>query len=97
MLLNALILALASYIPRFVPLVIFRKKIKSKFVRSLLFYIPYAVLSALTFPSILYSTGNIYTAIIGTAIALGLSFFKVNMALVALICVLTVFGLGFLF
>ncbi|MBE5756662.1 MAG: AzlD domain-containing protein [Clostridiales bacterium] len=97
MLFNALILALASYIPRFVPLVIFRKRIKSKFICSLLFYIPYAVLAGLTFPSILYSTGNIYTAIIGTAVALGLSFFKVNMALVALICVLTVFGLGFLF
>ena len=92
-----IIMALASYIPRAVPLIFCKKKITSKFWQSFLFYMPYAVLSALTFPSIFYSTGNIYTALIGTAVALGLSFFKVNMALVAVICVAVVFGLGFVF
>jgi branched-subunit amino acid transport protein len=90
-------MALASYIPRAVPLIFCKKKITSKFWQSFLFYMPYAVLSALTFPSIFYSTGNIYTALIGTGVALGLSFFKVNMALVAVICVAVVFGLGFVF
>ena len=91
------IMALASYIPRAVPLIFCKKKITSKFLKSFLCYMPYAVLSALTFPSILYSTCDIYTAIIGTVVALGLSFFKVNMALVAVICVAVVFGLGFVF
>jgi len=92
-----IIMALASYIPRAVPLIFCKKKITSKFWQSFLFYMPYAVLSALTFPAILYSTGSIYTALIGTGVALGLSFFKVNMALVAVICVAVVFGLGFVF
>ena len=92
-----IIMALASYIPRAIPLIFCKKKITSVFWQSFLFYMPYAVLSALTFPSILYSTGSIYTALIGTSVALGLSFFKANMALVAVICVAVVFGLGFVF
>lgn len=92
-----IIMALASYIPRAVPLIFCRKKIKSKFWQSFLFYMPYAVLSALTFPAIFYSTGNFYTALIGTCIALGLSFFNLNMALVAVICAAAVFGFGFVF
>ena len=89
-------MALASYLPRVIPLLFFRKQIKSRFIKSFLFYIPYAVLTAVTFPAIFYCTGNIHTAVIGTAIALLLSYFKVNMALVALICVAVVFGLGFI-
>lgn len=96
-LLCALMMALASYIPRAVPLIFCRKKIKSNFIKSFLFYMPYAVLSALTFPAVFYETGSIYTAIIGTAVALILSFIKPNMALVATVCVAVVFGFGFLF
>lgn len=91
------IMALASYIPRFIPITFLKKKIKSRYLQSFLYYMPYAVLAALTFPAIFYSTGNIYTATIGTVIALVLSFFKVNMALVAVVCVGAVFGFSFLF
>lgn len=91
------IMAAASYIPRVLPLTLIRKKINSEFILSFLYYMPYAVLSALTFPAIFYCTGNIYTAIIGTFVALTLSFFKLNMALVAVISVAVVFGLGFVF
>ena len=88
-------MALASYIPRVIPLVFFRKKIKSTFIKSFLYYVPYAVLTAITFPAIFYCTGNVYTALIGTALALVLSYFKLNMALVAVVCVAVVFGFGF--
>lgn len=91
------VMIFASYIPRFIPITFLKKKIKSQYIQSFLYYMPYAVLAALTFPAIFYSTGNIYTAIIGTVIALVLSFFKVNMALVAVICVGAVFGFSFLF
>ena len=90
-------MALASYIPRFIPITFLKKIIKSRYLQSFLYYMPYAVLAALTFPAIFYSTGNIYTATIGTVIALVLSFFKVNMALVAVVCVGAVFGFSFLF
>ncbi len=90
------IMALASYIPRFIPLVFCRKKIQSTFLKSFLYYMPYAVLSALTFPAIFFSTGSLWTAIIGTVVAIGLSLFNVNLAIVAVVCVGTVFGLGFI-
>ena len=92
-----LIMALASYLPRFIPITFLKKKIKSRYIQSFLFYMPYAVLAALTFPAIFYATGNIYTAIIGTSIALILSFFKINLAIVAVVCVAAVFGFSFLF
>lgn len=95
--LSVVIMALASYLPRFIPITFLKKKIKSKYVQSFLFYMPYAVLAALTFPAIFFATGNIYTALIGTVIALVLSFFKINLAIVAVICVGAVFGLGYLF
>lgn len=56
---------------------------------------PYAVLSALTFPAIFFSTGNLTLGIIGTVVALILAYFKLNMTLVALICVTLSFTLGF--
>ena len=45
-----LLMALVTYIPRVLPVTIFRKQIRSKFIRSFLDYTPYAVLGALTFP-----------------------------------------------
>ena len=64
------VMALITYLIRMIPLVFFRKKITSNFIKSILYYMPYAVLSAMTFPYVFYSTGNIYTALAGTAIAL---------------------------
>ena len=92
--LSVVIMAVASYVPRVIPLVFCRKEIKSDFFKSVLFYMPYAVLGALTFPAIFYSTGNVYTALIGTSVALLMSYFNVNLAIVALVCVGVVFGFG---
>ncbi len=92
-----IIMMLASYLPRVIPLVFVRKEIKSVFFKSVLAYMPYAVLASLTFPSIFYSTDSVITAGIGTTVALVLSIFKVNMAIVAVICVSVVFALGFVF
>ena len=93
------ILAMAgtTYIIRMIPLVFFRKKIRSKYLLSVLFYIPYAVLSAMTFPYIFYSTGNIYTALIGTIIAVILATFKRSLIVVAICACLAVFLTGFIF
>lgn len=52
-----LVMALTTYLIRMLPLTIFRKPIKSRFFRSFLHYVPYAVLTAMTIPGVLYSTG----------------------------------------
>ena len=62
-----------TYLIRMLPLTVFRKEIKSRFIRSFLTYIPYAVLGAMTFPDVFYSTGDMRTAVCGVAVAVILS------------------------
>ncbi len=78
------VMAVVTYLIRMLPFTFFNKKIKSRFFRSFLHYIPYAVLSAMTIPAIFYSTGNIYTAIAGTVAALVLAFMEKPLIVVAL-------------
>lgn len=85
MILLVLTMAIVTYLIRLLPMLIFKKKIKSTFINSLLYYIPYAVLSAMTFPFILYSSGNIISASIGTAVALIGAFTKRSLVVVAIL------------
>ena len=78
-----LIMAGVTYLIRMLPLVFFRKKIKSRFLRSVLYYRPYAVLTVMTFPAVFYSTGYLASAIAGTAVALLLVFFRRSLIVVA--------------
>ena len=84
------IMAGVTYLIRMLPLVFFRKKIKSRFLRSFLYYIPYAVLTVMTFPAVFYSTGYLASAIAGTAVALLLVFFRRSLIVVAAGASLTV-------
>ncbi|MBQ2552224.1 MAG: AzlD domain-containing protein, partial [Treponema sp.] len=45
-----------SYLIRVLPLTIFRKPIKNKFIKSFLYYAPYVTLALMTFPAIFEST-----------------------------------------
>ena len=91
------VMAGVTYLIRMIPFAFFGKKIKSRFFRSFLYYIPYAVLSAMTLPAIFYSTGNIYTAIAGTAVAVALAFFEMPLIVVAIAAAGAAFVAGFLF
>jgi len=84
-------MALVTYFPRMLPLVVFKKKIKNRFVKSFLAYVPYAVLSAMTFPEVLYSTANMISAGIGLLVALFLAYREKSLLTVALCAVLAVF------
>ena len=90
-----IIMAIVSYIPRAVPITYINKEIKNRFVISFLYYVPYAVLSALTFPSIFFCVGNVYLALFGTLVALFLSYKEQELYVVAIITVLLVYA-GFL-
>lgn len=89
-----ILMAGVTYIIRMLPFTFFRKKIESKFVRSFLMYIPYAVLSAMTIPSIFTSTGNVVTAVVGTVVAVVLAFFDLPLIVVALSASLAAFLTG---
>lgn len=84
LLLFILLTALVSYIPRMIPLALFRKRIKNKYIQSFLSYMPYAVLGAMTFPEILYSTNSMISAIVGLAMALLLSYKELGLLPTAL-------------
>ena len=77
------IMAGMTYLIRMLPMVLFRKKIKSRFVQSFLYYVPYAVLSAMTFPAIFSSTGTTGSAVLGTITALVLAYLNKGLLTVA--------------
>lgn len=65
-----LVMAVVTYLIRMLPLAAIRGRVSSVFFQSFLYYVPYAVLGAMTFPAVLKSTGNWTTAAVGTAVAL---------------------------
>ena len=77
------VMAGTTYLIRMIPFTLFRKEIKSVFFRSFLAYVPYAVLGAMTFPSIFFATSSLPSAIAGTVVALILAFFRRSLLTVA--------------
>ena len=80
---NLAVMAGVTYLIRMVPLVLVKKKIKNRFIRSFLYYVPYAVLGVMTIPSIFYSTDNILSAAAGFVVAVVLAFFEKSLLTVA--------------
>ena len=67
-------MALTTYLIRVLPLTLFRKPIRSRFVRSFLHYVPYACLTAMTFPAILTSTDRLISGIAALVVAVVLAY-----------------------
>ena len=84
-------MALVTYLIRMLPLALIRRQMNSTFVKSFLYYVPYATLSAMTFPAILHSTGSLVSAAIGFAAAVYLSYKEKSMITVALCACMVVF------
>ena len=85
------VMAVTTYLIRMLPLTIFKKQITNKFVRSFLFYVPYACLTAMTIPAIFYATSSVASAAIGLAAAVILSFMGRGLPTVAAIACIAVF------
>jgi branched-subunit amino acid transport protein len=86
-----LIMAGSTYLVRAIPFALMRKKIQNRFIVSFLYYIPYTVLAAMTFPSALYATGNIVSASIGLAAAILVSLKTMSLTVVAITSCIAVF------
>ena len=67
-------MALVTYLVRAIPFAAFRKKVTNRFFRSFLYYVPYTVLAAMTFPAIFYVTSSVVPATVGTAGAVLLAY-----------------------
>ena len=76
-------MALTTYLIRGLPLTIFRKPIRSRFLRSFLHYVPYACLTAMTFPAILSSTASIISGAAALIVAILLAYRGKSLIVVA--------------
>ena len=76
-------MALTTYLIRVLPLTIFRKPIRSRFLRSFLHYVPYACLTAMTFPAILSSTASIISGAAALIVAVVLAYRGKSLIVVA--------------
>ena len=78
-------MALTTYLVRLLPMTLFRRPIRSRFLKSFLHYVPYACLSAMTFPTILSSNaGNLVSGIAALATAIFLAYRGKSLIVVAL-------------
>ena len=77
-------MALTTYLIRVLPLTIFRKPIRSRFLRSFLHYVPYCCLTAMTFPAILSSTASILSGAAALIVAVVLAYRGKSLIVVAI-------------
>lgn len=75
--------AITTYLIRMIPMVFFRKKIENRWIRSFLYYVPYSVLAAMTFPAIFTSTGSLNGGIAGCVVAVVLAYLRRGLLTVA--------------
>lgn len=90
-----LIIAGTTYLIRALPFALVKRKIKNPYLKSFLNFIPYAVLAAMTFPAILYSTTYVWAALAGFFVAILLSYFRQSMVKVAIAACATVYLVEF--
>lgn len=77
-------MAVTTYLIRVLPMTLFRKPIKSRFLRSFLHYVPYACLTAMTFPAILTGTASVFSGMAALTVAVFLAFRGKGLVVVAL-------------
>ena len=78
-----LVMAVVTYLIRALPLTLIRGKIKNRFFRSFLYYVPYACLMAMTFPAVFYGGCSVFAAFAGVAVAFVLALRGKNLLIVA--------------
>lgn len=91
-----LIMALVTYAIRVLPLTLIRKPIRSRFIRSFLYYVPYVTLSVMTFPAILDATQSPWAGAAAFVLGMiaawrGVKMFKVAALSCAAVLVLELF------
>ncbi len=84
------IMAAVSFAIRALPMTLIRKPIRSRFLRSFLFYVPYVTLAVMTFPAIVQATGSPVSGAAALAVGLIAAWFGANLIAVAGVCCGTV-------
>ena len=85
------LMGITTYLIRMLPLTLFQKEIKNKYVKRVLYYTPYACLTAMTVPAIFYCTKSVISASVGFGVALVLGYKKKSLPVVAIVACIAVF------
>ena len=86
-----LTMAAVSYLIRVLPLTLIRRPIRSRFLRSFLFYVPYVTLAVMTFPDILYATNSVWSGLLALIAGVALAFSGQSLLTVAVLSCAVVF------
>ncbi|MBQ7455630.1 MAG: AzlD domain-containing protein [Clostridia bacterium] len=89
-----LVTAAVTYLLRALPLTLLRRPIRSRFIRSFLYYVPYVTLSVMVFPAILEATGSVWAGAAALAVAVILALRGQGMVVVAAAACLAAFVVG---
>ncbi len=87
------VMALTSYVIRVLPLTLIRKPIENRFLRSFLYYVPYATLAVMTFPAILNATDSPLAGALAMAAGIVSAWLGAGLFPTSVICCVTVFAL----
>ena len=90
------VMAAVTYLIRMLPLTLIRKQIKSRFIRSFLYYVPYVTLAVMTFPAIIQATKSPVSGIAALLVGLVAAWFKGDLFFVAVCCCVSAFLTGLL-
>lgn len=86
-----LIMGGVSFLIRSIPLTLIQKQIKSQFICSFLYYVPYVTLAVMTFPAIITATQSPISGVCALVVGAVAAWFGAGLFKVALSCCGTVF------
>lgn len=85
-----LIMALTTFFIRALPMILIRKEIKSPYLKSFLYYVPYVTLAVMTFPAIVEATNSPLAGYLSLIVGIIAAKKDMNLIVVASLCVVTV-------
>lgn len=90
-----LIMTVVIYAIRSLPLTLIRKPIRSVFVQSFLYYVPYVTLAVMTFPAIMEATQSPIAGLAALVVGIVAAWSGMSLLKVAVACCAVVFALEF--
>lgn len=87
-----IVMILMTNLIRIVPVVLIRKRITNRFVRSFLYYVPYVTLAVMTFPAIIEATSSPLAGALAMVIGMVAAWMGMGLFPVAAVCCIVVFA-----
>ena len=84
-------MVLVTNLIRVLPVALIRGKIKNRFLRSFLYYVPYVTLAVMTFPAIIEATSSPLAGLVALILGLIAAWFGLGLFPVAILCCVVVF------